>query len=449
MKKQILALSMVATSGLMAQEGPMPDQAHEQNMGDNCNTCGTCCNNPRPCVDCECYVPQFYNMQCDCGFSLDLEFLYWYGRETGLSYAADIVQTYIDGADCSGSCEDATPSTELYAVMYPRQFEHLNTSWDPGFRLGIGFNSSCDGWDYNLVWTWYRNTRSDATCASCACDCGSPTTDTASLINPWVNPSFSYYGQFNEDQNQDSSMGAFLRFDRVGAYYRLRYNQIDFDLGRKYWLSKCFNMRTYAGLRGAWTHVKFETTSTVSDVGDTALPVLECYNFTDQFNTRAWGVGIIAGIEPTWYFSECFGLYAKAGTGAIWGDFEVKKTEDYRGTYSTDTSPETGDLVEQPICYKATSCSKHAQMTGLLDLSLGLRWESSWCYDRYRTTVDMGWEHHILFDQNHRNKLTGYYADVETTPEAGEPWISGFTGYEEATGNLGFGGFTLRLNFDF
>ena len=28
-------------------------------------------------------------------------------------------------------------------------------------------------------------------------------------------------------------------------------------------------------------------------------------------------------------------------------------------------------------------------------------WEEYWCCEEYRSTVDIGWEHHIWFDHNH------------------------------------------------
>jgi len=36
------------------------------------------------------------------------------------------------------------------------------------------------------------------------------------------------------------------------------------------------------------------------------------------------------------------------------------------------------------------------------ELGIGLRWEETWCCDRYRTSLDLVWEHHLIFDYNHR-----------------------------------------------
>ena len=87
-------------------------------------------------------------------------------------------------------------------------------------------------------------------------------------------------------------------------------------------------------------------------------------------------------------------------------------------------------------------------MTGLLDLAIGLRWERTWCCDRYRTALDLGWEHHIFFDQNHRWKTDGLRSGTNGSSTALTNWQA-YTGYDEASGNLGLGGFVFRLNLDF
>jgi len=431
MKKQLLALSMVTTSGLIAQpDAPMHKPSH--NQSNTCSTCccfPCCCSNPRPCIDCECYVPQFYNLQCDWGFSFDAEFLYWYARETNLAYASKI------------EMKDVDPSDNSQLAFANQSYKHLDTDWNPGFRIGIGYNSSCDGWDYNLTWTWFSNKEKDSTCVP---DYGldSPllpfvgAEGQSILLNPWINQSF----HFLSGQIGDAFNPYVISFDRISAKYHLTFNQVDLDVGRRYWLSKCLNMRPYVGLRGAWTRARFSTNSyrtTTVDSEDYALML------NDKFKSKGWGVGFIAGFEPTFYFSQCFGLFAKAGTGVIWGDFEVDKTEKYSGTNAANT-----DVVFLTYCNK--DHSEHSQMTGLLDLALGIRWESTWCCDRYRSAVDLGWEHHIFFDQNHRYKTVDFFNFTPLSTTAVVPsTINGYRQIDEATGNLGFGGFVLRLNFDF
>lgn len=429
MKKQLLALSMVATSGLLAQtDAQMPNQAHEQNNCCNKCCCTPCCCVPKPkkCIDCECYTPAFYDLQCDWGFNFDAEFLYWYARETNLAYASKIQSLEVGGID--------PLQVDPFLVFGSYSYQNLDTAWDPGLRLGIGFNSSCDGWDYNLTWTWFKNDRKDRTCVP-NFSLGEDSfflanTNEFLLLNPWINASF------HNGIGPTSGGNEILTFDQVKASYRLRFNQIDFDIGRKYWLSACFNLRPFAGIRGYWTNVTFKTVSSRSYVSDD-----NAFNFTfsDKFKSRPWGVGLMAGFEPAWYFSSCFALYGKAGIAALWGDFEIKKTECYTGLIN--------DEVVAPQ-FENRDVHKFSQMTGVLDLGLGLRWESTWCCDRYRTAVDLGWEHHVYMDQNHRIKTTdGISQTFNSAPPIVK--VAGYRQFVEAEGDLGFGGFVLRFNFDF
>jgi hypothetical protein len=424
MKKQLLALSMIATSGLVAQDG----SATHQTMQQDC--CEPCCNNSRPCVDRECYTPPFHNLQSDCGFFFDLEFLYWYAKETNLSYANTVQLLNLSEA----------PSDQQL-ILGANTYHYQNTGWDPGFRIGVGFNSNVDGWGYNLTWTWYRNQRSDSVSVDhfALADTrgifpyiAGP--DQFMLFNPWVNASIHIITAGTSPTGQAYGVG----FDCISANYRIRFNQIDLDVGKKYWLSKCFNMRPFIGIRGAWTHVNFSTTSSRSF---TLNSTDYSQTFVDEYKTKAWGIGFIAGFEPTWYLGQYFSIYSKAGTGAIWGDFEVDKIENYTGVVSS----QPGTIFPN---FQNIATGKQGQMTGLLDLSMGIRWESTWCYDRYRSTIDLGWEHHIFFDQNHRYKTTDF-VEIPADSSQSTAEVGGYRTYDEATGNLGFGGLVLRANFDF
>lgn len=467
MKKQLLAISMVATAGLFAEtDAPMSNQSQQQNCCTVCccNPCCCCVPKPKKCIDCECYTPAFYDLQCDWGLSLDAEFLYWYAKETNLSYASKIRAVNVD-----------TVGSANKTVFGDQSYQHIDAAWDPGFRIGIGFNSDCDGWDYNLTWTWLRNSRKETACVpnyTYDVEFGTAPTQVLDpflandgqclLLNPWINASFHALSTpFFSLNNLTPTV---LTFDQVAAKYKLRFNQIDFDIGRKYWLSACFNLRPYAGLRGYWTKARFKTVSSRSFTFNDSP---RTFTLKDQFKTDAWGVGIIAGFEPAWYFSRCFALYAKAGTAAVWGDFEVKKREKYfwdvplavPAPGPLPVAASNGDAVGSscgpcdpcspcdPPNYEGCGFSKFSQMTGMLDLALGLRWETTWCCDRYMTALDLGWEHHILFDQNHRWKTSDFF-DV-LTQGTSDPEAWGYRQYDEATGNLGLGGFVLRLNFDF
>lgn len=420
-KSHLLALTLVSSLGVAAgQNSPYNSysQSNNSNTNGDCNSC--CCRNPRPCIDNEAYTAPFYNLECDWGFNINAQFLYWYARETNLSYASTVPMIGYNFVN-----QDTWTSSGI------GKQHSLTTNWDPGFRIGVGFNSSCDRWDYNLTWTWMQNKSKDSVTVpdfGIEGDGGLIFTGIGALgqnmlLNPWINSTFNDLA------------------DKVTAKYDLRFNQIDLDLGRKYWLSRCFVMRPYIGLRGSWTRVTFNTTSSrksTFQLNNENVPLFR--RLIDSFETCAWGVGLIGGFEPTWYFTDCFAIYGLAGTGALWGDFEVKKSEYY--------VLETPGQDSTNVNYTDSGSHEHSQMTGLLDLAIGFRWERTWCCDQYRTSLDIGWEHHIFFDQNHRWKTNGLRNGVDGLSTGQTTWKT-YIGYDEANGNLGLGGFVLKLNFDF
>ncbi|NGX59142.1 MAG: hypothetical protein KR126chlam3_00289 [Chlamydiae bacterium] len=269
------------------------------------------------------------------------------------------------------------------------------------------------------------------------------------LINPWINASF-----------HGDTEAPFLSFDKINAKWRLSFNSVDLELGRKYWLSKCFNLRPYAGLRGAWTRTTFRTKSLRNisfeieikpNIGPDILSdeVLDA-NFKDRFKTRNWGAGLLGGIQPTWYFCSNFALYSNLDMALLWGECENKKREKYQTiTISTKISPNQGDPITfTDPSYRNLSKSKFFQMNAILDLAIGLRWEEYWCCEQYRSTFDIGWEHHIWFDHNHRNKSSDFFFSIPSRQD-GTPEVNGFRAYDEVTGNLCYGGLVVRLRFDF
>src|SRR5690606_30913363 len=106
-----------------------------------------------------------------------------------------------------------------------------------------------------------------------------------------------------------------------------------------------------------------------------------------------WGFGLLGGFQPTWYITSCFALFANLDGALIWGEYNCR----YRKFYVNE-----GD---DNIFYDTRGFASFWQVSSLLDVSIGLRWEKNWCCGSLLTTLDVGWEHHVWFDQNHRVKI--------------------------------------------
>ncbi len=346
--------------------------------------------------------------------SLSGDFLYWFGRETNLSYAQKFKMVQTD------------PNDPNDASAFPQEYKDLGVEWEPGLRLGLGFQGACDGWDMNLTWTYYKNTTSDSSSIT------SPSTgpviepNQESLLNPWQNNAF--YGT--------------PAADKISAKWKLSFNQIDLDFGRKYWLSQCFAMRPYAAVRAAWTKTDFDIDSCTGPKVFVVAPVTISDYFEemqDLFENRYWGVGLLAGIQPHWHLNRCFGIYGNIDASLVWGKFSSEKREIYFIKGNVDSVPTTITDVDnkaQRDLYR---------MLAQLDLGVGLRWEGDFCCSEHSLVLDIGWEHHILFNHGLRQKGQGQYIlfpDIDT--------ILRYTkGYDEVQSDIHMGGLIVRLKLGF
>lgn len=397
---------------LPKEQPPSPQQHHESKDDDDDEKCRDemdCCKyvivQPRcdkqPMI-CEetCYSSSFYNLQCDWGVFAHLEFLYWYAKETNLSYAIAVTE----------QPEVAGSNTLMFGIT---QVEYLGTSWDPGVRLGVGWNSCTGDFDLGLNWTWMKNTRSDSLSvpsfsSDIAQEVGSPF-----LINPWVTQSFQ--------------RNTFALFNKISARWELKYNQIDLEIGRKYLTGSCFAIRPFVAIRGAFWETEF-TVQTVRDA-----PGIAGGDFGKQFfDNDVRGVGFVGGVEPTWYICRTIAFYGEFDVALLWGRHKSKKEEEIFDVSATG---------EVDVDYNNSFTGELYQMTPQIDVGIGIRWERTWCDCRFRSALDIGWEHHVLFDQNHRIKsMDAFFSDGT---------IAGFRSYVETSGNISLGGLVIRGRFDF
>ncbi len=360
-------------------------------------------------------------MSCDYGWFITVDFLYWYGRENGTSYASKTktIQTGTEG-----------DTTDPVYTAISSELEYVSGKWDPGVRVGIGMVDECDGWDLYLYWTYYHNKEKDSTKVSPFTSVFAEA-DGFALVNPWVNVAVA------------DTLGV---FEQVSAEWEFNFNSIDFEIGRRYWLSKCFTMRPFLGIRAIWTETDFDLVSIRTNESmdpNNAAQNHADYNYKDSFRNNDWAVGITGGFQPTWFFTPCFSLYGNLDIALLWGNKGMKKTENYTVVSRQNLS---GDLSGTQVNYNyTTSKSQYGDMQPMLDLAIGLRWEDYYCQRRYHFTIDLGWEHHLLFDHNFRFKTDGNNGATL----ASDSLVQGFQGYDETSHNVSFGGLVIGATFGF
>ncbi len=400
------------------------------------------------------YSPQYYDLNCgDNGAFIDAEFLYWYARETNI----DIGNSYryinqpISPLD--------TPPATLQQNAYPAKHYYLDTKWDPGFRVGLGWNTAHDGWDVYLNYTWFHNKShksvskpiSYASTADAIAQFAVANEPT--LTDPWAstldNPATPLEAAAGPLVIPTSFCPVLVT--KLDGKWTFHLNQVDLELGRKYWVSRRVNLRPYLGVRGVQTHTNLTVQSSLNIGGAGFIPIgggtslTVARQFSNKISHTYWGVGLLGGLQPEFRFCDSIALFGNVDGALLWGQYRSKNR--YTANLRTQTS--TGLVATRNN--NPVETDSFARMQGILDLAIGLRWEEHWSDNRYSTTLDLGWEHHYWFDfgMYHRDIGSDQATGFSAAPPGGTGTVQNFQHTGNLTTNLGFGGLVLRARFDF
>lgn len=348
------------------------------------------------------------NQSSCCGkFLFFGDFLYWFARETDLSYALEVKSTFF-GPDPN------------FLIESPSQYEYLGTRWDPGFRVGLGYITE-GGLDMTLSWTYFKNKKRNS--VSVLAFDTFPGNDIKSLVNPWV------------DIGLNGGNNLAILYDQITGKYELKLNYADIQFGYKFCVGRCFSIRPYFGGRGAWTETDFHT---FANYGPATYLTVADYQQTSRifFKNHYWGAGILSGFQPV-IKSGFFSLYGNFDASLVWGKAKGNKCE--------KELAEAGDVIL--IDYDNDSDFSFFKMQPIIDLAVGLRWEIMFgCNCSCRFAVNAGWEQHIWFSHNLRLKSsTGFLSpSTDVIPN----W-RGFKQYHEVAGDLMIGGIVVGAEIEF
>jgi len=344
-------------------------------------------------------------------FVIDAEFLYWYTGVTQLPYARKFKLTPL------GDTTDPTA-----AVLTPVKFKHIDWSWDPGVRLGLGVVTDHDGWDFYANWTYTYNSVTDSSSVPDYRGRDFSTTiinpaGTEILTSPWI-----------WLPHRD-------HFNRIKAKWSLLFNQIDLSIGRHYWLSPRLSVQPFAGLRGYWARMHFRV--------DAFRPFIDPPSFQNQIDSRSqfkqksWAVGLLGGMNTTWHLTDHWSVFGMADIALSYGKYTVdRQIDNLQIQYGSFVPFRDVDFRTSDDIYRLQS---------FVDLSLGIRWETL-IHQVYRLLFDLGWESHFLL--NFSQIFVGTF-QVGATANLPPPLQNASTDLPSSQGNLTLSGIVLRGRFEF
>ncbi len=293
---------------------------------------------------CSCFARSAPNAK---GCAFQFEFLWWrsenHGFSTALSESSGGKYSAVDGGNSIGSIVRVTPD------------------WDPGWRLGIGWNSDYDRWDLFVNWTWYQN--------------HAKSTNIRSDI-PLGLSKDGYYPQW--------PVADFTNFGPYRIAYgswKMFFNAIDLELGRAYFATPSLSFRPLFSLRTAWINQKF--ISNFSGPLQLTTPLQQGFFAKNNW----WGIGPRLGVESDWQIGLGIYLLGKASASLLYGKTSVWTTSD------------SLDLGSSEFALDRRFVDAFYALVPNLQLFVGLGWKRFLDCGKVALSVDAGWEANCWWNQ--------------------------------------------------
>lgn len=241
--------------------------------------------------------------------------------------------------------ENLPYATQVKPSEDRRKLETMDFNWDWGFRIGLGGNTSRDGWDIDLYWTRIRNQTNNHAHG----------TSSKEIQEFWTTA---------------ASAEPLGTFTKASAHGHTLLNQIDLELGREFYVGKFLTTRPFFGLRYSWIHQKYHAKYTGS---------------VDEFaklRSRFWGFGFAAGLDTNWWLGNGFSIYGDSDISVVFGKFNVH---------------EKGTLDDSTIW---TASNKTNAGRPIFDIGIGFQYRDTFCDESFALTARAGYEYHLYFNQN-------------------------------------------------
>ena len=295
------------------------------------------------------------------------DFIYWTGRLENIDYA----QTGVSRAS------DTESSLDLLNKQGTQVTPQHKMS--PGFKAGIGLDLKHDGWDTYAQYTYFHTSATSQNTFD----------DHAASLS-------EFSDRFIFDTSTTSIKSG-------SSAWHLHFNNIDWELGRNYYISPKLLLRPFTGLKGTWQSQSFDVLySNLSDLQtdgthQKTFNQSSIGNYSISNKENFWGVGIRTGLNTSWQFCKNWSLFSDTALSALWGQFTVSRID----TGSQDVGDSANIITIKEVNITATNLERRIHtLRPVMEFDIGIRWDYWFLDDDYRIRIQAAWEEQIWFDQN-------------------------------------------------
>lgn len=332
----------------------------------------------------------------------ELDYLFWTATQDGLSYATISSATI--------------PATDGLSYLGEKDL-FLDPKWSSGVRGSLGIKPLNSFWDTNLSYTYYSTKSSKSVHAESLSIASSPSDKSAGKI---LLGTFSYdlFAEFPGP----------MEFDNASSW-KLNFNRIDWELGRKIVIGSDFSLRPFFGLQGLSTTQKVSGSLNTVFLGlYGALPITNVITLNGKNCFDA--LGLRTGFNGSFHFGYGFDFYGNISGSILWGKFEINQE---CGQVNVNSEREMIALSKETI--------DHSHQASIFNCDLGLGFDWKHCFVKTKQVVLLrfGWEQHFYTDINRfQNFCIGQIDGGNRAP---------FFDRNGQRGNLSLSGFVVGVFF--
>jgi len=320
-----------------------------------------------------------------CNLFVTADFLYWTAQENGLDYL------FKTSLVAFGSL-----TSPVHGDVDSPHFE-----WDPGFRIGLGWNMGHDAWDLYFDWTRFHTNAKEKSHA-----------DNKVL-----------YANFAD------TLAAINPFEKASAHTHVNVDWLDLELGKAFYATRYLTLRPHVGLRNAWVDqdFRFRYKNQITPLGLSA-GVKDKVRVKNDF----WGLGIRTGLDTQWELGAGFSILGDFALALLYGDFDLHRR--FKGPAIVTAGGGTFIVPLESHQDKDLNLARF-----IADFDLGVQWDYMFAHDRFHVSLSAAWEQHMFFGQN---QIFNFYDTPSSSSTAHGKLVS-------SNGDLTLQGLTISARFDF
>lgn len=318
------------------------------------------------------------------------------------------------------------PDTDT-ASYHRAKFE---PNYKPGYRVGVLLALPCDQWGIDANYTYFYSKTHRRSPIVSFHDTVDP--DSYTVLDPYDNSGAIVETPYVLDLFSEVDTFGDLT-TQVSSHWKLRYNQVDVDLTRRFYVGPAVTLRPYFGFRGLFIQQHVDSFG-VRNFAATSLPGASYDSTISQFiKGCSDGYGLHGGSEVSFDLFDGFSIFGDVGIGLLWTHYTTRFHR-----IQVATSPSTG-LVDQTLIIPFNKESFDV-MRFCADLCGGVEWRTLFNCSSNELFIRFAWEHHLYVNQNvFRTYLEGERDFADTSLGA----------LLHTNGDLALYGFSVGAGFTF